>query len=764
MWLADEDPDEETAKWCHKKGVKVSTRRGVAAYHRSSWPRRSKCKEGNLAYFYDMHGYQLYDAVAQLDADHIPTATYLSRMISPFNDPAVGYVAAPSICDLNAKRSWAARGRLYAEAVLHGPTQAGHNGGMAPSCIGSHYAVRTKALKEIGGLGPELAEDFTTTLMMNSFGWQGIFAFNAEAHGDGPETFADCMTQEFQWSRSMTNVLLTIYKRYRKTLPWSVRLHLTFCQWWYPMFGLLMLASVLLPLFALLTRIPLVQVGLGSFYLHFLPSILILLLTVFWLKKKDHLRPTTAHPLSWELAIFQLVRWPWALIGVSHALVGRILGREFSFKVTPKGREGIVIIPLKVIMPYIILAIASIAPAAINWNPGRARGYFLLALINAILYSGSALLIVFFHIWEHGSKLRLRSLGRSAMKVGLACLAVGATAATVEARGFLDLPPLPPRGRALIATVVPPKATPSASLKETSFQLGATTLPLAVNSTTRWTNRDLSSVVNFENEVGYHAKIVMWYSDWAHVSSPSLKQLNLVSTMGAIPEITWEPWNYLKGIDQPKYSLKTIIEGKHDAYVRRWAKVLAAYGLPVYLRFAQELNGTWYPWGGTVNGNTPAEFAQAWRHIWTIFQQEGATNVKWIWSVVNGNRTQHLAQEWPGDQYVNMVGFTVLNGGVGLHWGGWRSFSNIINKTVLAVRALAPSEPEQMSETGTPLHGGKRVQWLNGMFAYLRTNPLVTSLIWFDLPKQANWTLGNSPSIRNSFSTGFSSLGLSPAA
>ena len=92
-----------------------------------------------------------------------------------------------------ASRSWSARGRLYTEAVLHGPTLAGHSGGYAPNCIGSHYVVRTSALQEIGGLGPELAEDFTTTLMMSSHGWQGVFAVDAEAHGDGPETVSDCV-------------------------------------------------------------------------------------------------------------------------------------------------------------------------------------------------------------------------------------------------------------------------------------------------------------------------------------------------------------------------------------------------------------------------------------------------------------------------------------------------------------------------------------------------------------------------------------------
>ena len=186
VWLADESPSPETLRWCEEHSVKVSCREGADGYHRPTWPRRTRCKEGNLAYFYDHWGYRDYDVVAQLDADHVPTPGYLREMVRPFGDPTVGYVAAPSICDKNATECWAARGRLYWEAALHGSQQAGYSWKYAPECIGSHYAVRTAALEEVGGLGPELAEDFSTTLMLASHGWRGVFAFDAMAHGDGP--------------------------------------------------------------------------------------------------------------------------------------------------------------------------------------------------------------------------------------------------------------------------------------------------------------------------------------------------------------------------------------------------------------------------------------------------------------------------------------------------------------------------------------------------------------------------------------------------
>jgi cellulose synthase (UDP-forming) len=179
VWLCDERPTPQTRAWCAAHGVRVVTRAGVPGYHRTTWPRRTRCKEVNLAYFYDRHGYRDYQVVAQLDCDHVPQPGYLREIVRPFADPAIGYVAAPSVCDSNAAESWAARGRLFKEAPFHGPLQLGHSDGLAPVCIGSHYAVRTRALRDIGGIGPELAEDFTTTFLLNAAGWHGAFAIDA---------------------------------------------------------------------------------------------------------------------------------------------------------------------------------------------------------------------------------------------------------------------------------------------------------------------------------------------------------------------------------------------------------------------------------------------------------------------------------------------------------------------------------------------------------------------------------------------------------
>lgn len=744
-WLADESPDPETRRWCAGNGVRVSTREGVAAYHQPTWPRRTRCKEGNLAFFYDTWGYELYDVVAQLDADHVPARDYLRHMLVPFRDPLVGYVAAPSICDRNAEHSWAARGRLYAEAVLHGPTQAGHSGGYAPSCIGSHYAVRTAALREIGGLGPELAEDFTTTLMMSSHGWQGVFAVDAEAHGDGPETMADCMTQEFQWSRSMMNVLLGVSRPYRSGLSRAARIRLGFCQWWYPLFGTLMLASVLVPIVAIVTRTPFMLISLGGFYFHFGPPTLVLLATVMWLRRLAWLRPRSARAISWEIALFQLVRWPWALFGCFHAIAGRVMGREFSFKVTPKGRAGVAPLPMRVVTPYLLLALASATPALLGIDAGRAHGYYTLALINVALYMTAAAAILALHVYEHPRALRLRVLRSSVGKIAATATSGLVTLSAVVAPGFLVAPD------AVIARQ--PQPFPLAASAHRSLVLGVTTDALAKNSTTPWRTADLGAVNAFEQTAHAHLGIVMWFADWQH-ARPNLAQLQAVARRGSIPEISWEPWDYTGSTHtQRSYTLDSIIHGHHDPYIRTWARALHGYGRPVLLRFAQEMNGNWYPWSEAVNGNRPGEFVRAWRHVHDIFTAQHATNVKWVWSPAAGTLDIQGTQ-YPGDAYVDVLGLSAFNGGTSLNWGGWRSFGRIFDTSARALRQIAPSKPVQVSEVASAERGGNKAAWINRMFTDLERHPQVKSLIWYDLRKQADWPITSSRRAARAFAAG----------
>jgi len=201
---------------------------------------------------------------------------------------------------------------------------------------------------------------------------------------------------------------------------------------------------------------------------------------------------------------------------------------------------------------------------------------------------------------------------------------------------------------------------------------------------------------------------------------------------------------------QPRYRLRWIIAGRYDSYIRTWAQTLAAYSRPVRLRFAQEMNGNWYPWSESANGNRSHEFVQAWRHIHDIFVAAGARNVQWIWSPAPITMQR---EQYPGSAYVTMVSLSMFNGGSQLRYARWRSFAALLARPVALLNTIAPGKPIEISEIGCAEQGGSKAAWITGMFAALRRYPAITSLVWFDLVKGSDWRVESSRNAAAAYAT-----------
>lgn len=434
-WLADEDPQPETIEWCKAHGVKISSRANQPDYHRKEWPRRTRCKEGNLAYFYDHFGYDQYDFVSQLDADHVPQPTYLYEVMRGFADPEVGYVSAPSICASNAKQSWAARTRLDTEAGFHGIFQCGYAGGLTPMCIGSHYAVRTKALKEVGGLGPELAEDHSTTMILSAGGWKGVHAFDAIAEGEGPATVSDLCTQEFQWSRSLVSLLLFHTPRYFRDLPIRLRWQFMLCQLLYPIIASVMVVFYFVPILAVLFDLRYADVTYPDFFLHLAAPTVAMIAFSVSLKRDGFYRPKTGRVWSWEKALFPALQWPWVLWGCIMALRDRIFGGFVDFRITPKGEAVEAVLPIRIVLPYVLLALGCFIPVIMVGHLRDAAGFYLLTMISGFAYMAVAVLIVVRHIRDNKIGLR-RAVRTLSMQMAVVPLLVVLSGSAMYLRGM----------------------------------------------------------------------------------------------------------------------------------------------------------------------------------------------------------------------------------------------------------------------------------------------------------------------------------------
>jgi cellulose synthase (UDP-forming) len=729
VWLADEDPGDHTIAWCGEHGVGVCTRRDAGPdYHRETWPRRKRCKEGNLAYFYDTIGYERYDVVSQLDADHVPERDYLRRITAPFAASDVGYVAAPSICDLNAPASWAARGRLHEEALLHGVIHAGANGGYAPSCIGSHYAVRTAAIREIGGLGPDLAEDFSTTLLLSSAGWDGAFAIDAIAHGRGPDTVADCLTQELQWSRSMMTLLLTIGPGAWRRLTVRRKVRLGFCLVWYPTTSLVALVAHLVPLWSLLQGSPVVRVGLGGYLLHLLLVESAVLAAILVVRHSRAMRPVDAPVLSWELVLYRMIRWPWIVLGVLTAIYVVATKRALEWKVTPKGADAMGRpLDLRVLVPPLLLVTLFALPVLLVDHPGAAGGYFLFSIIGACTYAAVIVALVLLHRHENP---RARGVAIGDRQVVTSGRVAVATVALVSALVVLQ-------GPTSVQSATPSRvqqtwAGPVRGLPRLGVSVGG----LSQNEARPFQASMLGDAETFATAAGERPGVVTWFSDWVQ-PPPAMARLRAVSAWGAVPQITWEPRDSRGPRSQRRFRLERIARGDFDAYATAWARRLAAYGRPVILRFAHEMNHYAYPWG-TAEGNRPGTYVTAWRHLHAVFARAGASNVRWSWSPTASKLDWRY---YPGDDVVDVIGLTGFNGGADLRWGGWRSPGKIFDHALAQIAHATPSKPVEISEVSSTANGGNRPAWIARLFALARKYPQVRTISWFNIEKQAAWRL-----------------------
>ena len=311
-----------------------------------------------------------------------------------------------------------------------------------------------------------------------------------------------------------------------------------------------------------------------------------------------------------------------------------------------------------------------------------------------------------------------------------------------------------------------PRRSRSAAVATTALLALLALLPSIASAQTvqfgAWTPGDpyygsVNATNALESEIGRHVDIVHWYQNWGGGSWISAVQphlLGAVTGSGRTAMLTWEPWAPGAGTDQPAYRLARIAGGDFDAYISTWAVALKAGGSPVYLRPMHEMNADWYPWGGTVNGNSPALYVQAWRRVVDIFRRVGADNVRFVWSPNNVDVPSSNALEgyYPGTSYVDVLAVDGYNWGAGTPaFGGWQSFLQVFGRAYDRLRALGP-QPIWIAEVATSADGGDKAAWIRDMFAQARTMDRLQAIVWFNEDKERDWRAAPTPEIAAAFS------------
>ncbi|HEY4779527.1 MAG TPA: glycosyl hydrolase, partial [Solirubrobacterales bacterium] len=213
---------------------------------------------------------------------------------------------------------------------------------------------------------------------------------------------------------------------------------------------------------------------------------------------------------------------------------------------------------------------------------------------------------------------------------------------------------------------------------------------------------DMNAVTALEQKAEKKLSIVNFSAPFANCSSTCSyynfpqNEMNNIRSHGAIPFYSWGSQSIPvpTNLNEPNFQLSDIIEGHHDAYIRKFAEAAKAWGHPFFLRFDWEMNGGWFTWAEGANGNKAGEYVAAWRHVHDIFTQVGATNATWVWcpNVDPENQMQNLSALYPGDAYVDWTGLD------GYNWGTnparpdrWQTFDQLYRSTYRTItESIAP--------------------------------------------------------------------------
>lgn len=267
--------------------------------------------------------------------------------------------------------------------------------------------------------------------------------------------------------------------------------------------------------------------------------------------------------------------------------------------------------------------------------------------------------------------------------------------------------------------------------------------PIRLGAFTTNSPADGKVMDEYSSMVGRNPDIVMFYKAFGVPLMTEQQSANL-KARGATPMVTWEPSQPTSGY--PAANLAEIAEGKFDSYIREAAVLAKGYSSEVMIRFAHEMNISASLWGPGKDGNVGNTYVEAWRHVVSIFREEGATNVKWVWSPNVDWGGVPFAQYFPGDSWVDYVALDGYNWGV-VGTERWQSMSQLFASSYATLTQMS-TKPVIFAETSCGEVGGSKAAWIREGFLHtIPTDfPRVAAVIWFNSVAEEDWRIATSSS------------------
>ncbi|WP_017327183.1 glycosyltransferase [Synechococcus sp. PCC 7336] len=290
-------------------------------------PDNRHAKAGNVN-----HALQYVDGelIVIFDADFVPKQNFLNRTVGFFADRDVALLQTPQhfYNDDPITEDLGLQGVLNNEqSLFFRYIQPSRDATNSLVCCGTSFVIRRSALDRIGGIPTEsIAEDFFTSVKLQSLGYQTKYLNEAISAGMSPENISAYINQRLRWGRGTIQALFCDTNMF--TLPgltlWQRMTHAWGVLYWF--LCIPRLIFLVMPLTFLLFGLVPIRATVVDIAYFYLPFYLGNILIFGWLT--DGRRS-----VFWADVYETLICVPMALT-VLNTLV-QPFGK--GFKVTPKG-------------------------------------------------------------------------------------------------------------------------------------------------------------------------------------------------------------------------------------------------------------------------------------------------------------------------------------------------------------------------------------------------------------------------------------------
>lgn len=249
----------------------------------------------------------------------------------------------------------------------------------------------------------------------------------------------------------------------------------------------------------------------------------------------------------------------------------------------------------------------------------------------------------------------------------------------------------------------------------------------------KWRQRKLGTALYFAPQ-----------DSWAALTNADYLTNEYAKDRSVLPVLSYAMWPTTERGGLPKNASPVAVgkavfpraaAGEFDKYWKKLAESLVSGGLPnAVIRPGWEFNGTFYDW--TATGDTgAAQYAEYFRHIVRAMRSVPGARFTFSWCAVQARANSlDLVKAYPGDEYVDDIGFDVYNqlfkGGLD-HTQQWQNLKSGIKYGLDWQLAFAQAHDKPVSYpewAGFTLptnrgSGGDDALFIRNMFAWMVAHP-----------------------------------------